>query len=192
MKKSLIGILLAALLLSLALVSSAFAEEITATASTSSEPDWAPQYGIDGNPDTFWCAVDGAFPQWYTVDLGAEYDISAVEATLYDVDTPWKYMIEGSTDNENWTMLADKTTDGVTAQYTKENVSGKYRYIKITVTYVDNGHWAAFTEVNVIKADSAATNPDTGDSFNMFLMIGLAVVSGAALLFARKAAKAVK
>jgi LPXTG-motif cell wall-anchored protein len=192
MKRSLTGILVAALLLSLALVSTAFAEEITATASTSSEPDWTPEYGIDGDPETFWCAMDGSFPQWYTVDLGAEYEISAVEATLYDVDTPWKYMIEGSTDNENWTLLADKTADGVETQYTKETVSGKYRYIKITVTYVDNGHWAAFTEVNVIKADGAAANPETGDNFNPLLMIGLIVVSGSVLLFTRKATRSTK
>jgi hypothetical protein len=102
---------------------------------------------VDGNTSTYWCASSGSFPQWLDVDLGSAKTLLNIKTNFYASET-WKYKIEGSNDNSNWTMLADLTGSGINAQNTSDNVSGSYRYVRLTVTY-GSVDWAAVREFQV-------------------------------------------
>ncbi|MCD9022541.1 discoidin domain-containing protein [Cohnella silvisoli] len=118
-----------------------------AAASSSSSAAFAADKATDGNADTYWCATDGTFPQWLTVDLGTSQALSKATTQFFVNDT-WKYKIEGSNDNSSWTLLADRSAVGVAAGQVADNLSGSYRYVRITVVS-GAANWAAIREFNL-------------------------------------------
>lgn len=124
-------------------------EVYTATTSTASTTNGGlvPSNALDGNDATYWCASNGVFPQWLNVDLGSNNIISDIKTKFY-ANELWKYKIEGSKDNTNWTVLVDKTGTGVSAQDVDDHAGGVYRYVRITVTE-SGGDWAAIREFKV-------------------------------------------
>lgn len=109
-----------------------------------------PDRAVDGNMSTFWCASNGSFPQWLKVDLGASYSLSQIKQTFADTDgSTYYYKLEGSTDNTNFTLLVDRTSSGVVGPAVTENVSGTYRYVRITITGASNGHYGSSKEFEV-------------------------------------------
>ena len=103
--------------------------------------------GADGNTSTYWSANSDTFPQWMTVDLGSDSSLRVVEQNFVDFDT-WKFKVEGSRDNVSWTPLMDRS-DGVVGQSFKQNVTGTYRYVRLTVLASAAKHWASSSELNV-------------------------------------------
>ena len=130
---------------------------INATATASSEA-WAPYaapYAVDGRVradasyENRWIANGNAFPQTLTLDLGRQYTLSQIRQTTAETDgTVSTYKIEGSTNGGTWVTLVDHTGAAV-ADGTSDNVSGTYRYVKLTVTGMSNGHWASSNELEV-------------------------------------------
>ena len=102
----------------------------TGATSSSLEAGHEPFNAVDGDAASYWRAGNATTPQWLTVDLGNNSLIDRVEQTFVDDDTR-KFGIEGSTDNATWTMLLDKTA-GATGRVFSQNVSGTYRYIRLT------------------------------------------------------------
>lgn len=105
---------------------------------------------VDGLQWTQWTAPSAA-NQWLSVDLGSIYSLSTIRQTFAETDNSnYKYKIEGSTDNSTWTTLVDRTGTGVNTSATIfENVSGSYRYLKLTVVGVTNNHWINSKEFEV-------------------------------------------
>ncbi len=125
----------------------------TATASSDNGSPYLPSKAVDGNVATLWCPTDGTFPQWLKVDLGSLYSLGTVKQRFHDDDnSTFYYKIEGSTDNTNWTVLADRTNTGRTGQTFEESVSGTYRYVRLTVTNATNSHWASSDEFEVYES----------------------------------------
>lgn len=102
---------------------------------------------VDGNMGTRWCANDGNLNHWWYVDLGSNQTISKVETTFESSGYAYQYKLEGSTDNTNWTMLKDKTTNtDITQTQVDTFTSTSKRYVRITITGLGSGRWASFWE----------------------------------------------
>ena len=116
------------------------------TVSTFSATGFTGIQTVDNSPRTYWCAGNGTFPQWLSVDLGVNTELSFIQTKFY-ANEQWKYKIEGSVDNIVWMSLASHT-DGAVGYFMKDSVIGSFRYIRITVTgsTVD---WAAIREFSV-------------------------------------------
>ena len=120
----------------------------TATVSSSSASGYTGSQAVDNSPRTYWCAGNGTFPQWLSVDLGVITPLSLIQTKFY-ANEQWKYKIEGSLDNVIWSSLASHT-DGAEGYLMKDSVNGNYRFIRLTVTgsTVD---WAAIREFSVFN-----------------------------------------
>jgi hypothetical protein len=64
----------------------------------------------------------------------------------------YKYKVEVSTNNVNWTLVADKTNNTSTALTQTDNFSTTARYVRITVTGLQSSPatWASFYEFRVL------------------------------------------
>jgi hypothetical protein len=119
--------------------------EVSSEASTSLQGSNA----VDDWFDSYWQASGSSVPQWLKYDLGAVYALNAV-SMRFPSSATWKYKLEGSTDNSNWSMLADRTGTGVIGDKSLDSVTGSYRYVRATITYVSSGS-AGITEIRVYK-----------------------------------------
>ena len=107
----------------------------------------------DGDPDTSWCADDepegGA--EWWQVDLQKPFDLSGCQITWPFNGKNYRYKVEGSADQKNWSLLCDRTKTQARAQVQdlKFENARQIRYVKVTVTGFDDGCWASIAEVRV-------------------------------------------
>ncbi len=111
--------------------------------------------GNDGNLSTRWCAADGSNNHWWTVDLGALYNISGSEVTWEKSGKVYDYKIEVSADNSNWSLKVDKTNN---TSYQQVQADGFYanaaRFVRISVTGLEPDCWASISEFKVFGAGS--------------------------------------
>ena len=119
------------------------------TTTASSNNGYGPSRAVEGDTGTFWCASSGSFNQWLKVDLGASHTMTSIKQTFADNDgSTFYYKLEGSTNDSSYTTIADHTSTGV-GYSTTDNVSGSYRYVRMTVTNITNNHWASSKELEV-------------------------------------------
>jgi beta-galactosidase len=104
--------------------------------------------GNDGSTTTRWCANDGNLNHWWKVDLGASHALTGSEV-MWEFARNYKYKVEVSTDNTNWTMAVDKTANASTAQTQNDPFTATARYVRITVTGLAASTWASFFEFRV-------------------------------------------
>lgn len=101
----------------------------------------------DGNPATYWEAMDTAPNAWWQIDLER---IVAIEkfALLFPGDGPWRYRIEVSNDGTNWKTAVDQTNSSITAKNRTDNASGgtNGRFVRVTITGMPAGKAAAISE----------------------------------------------
>ena len=107
----------------------------------------------DGDPDTYWCADDEpeGGPEWWQVDLEKSRDLTACQIRWPYEGNKYQYKIEGSNDRKTWTMLSDQTKSKSKSQVhdLRFQKSAKARYVRITVTGLDDGCWASIAEVKL-------------------------------------------
>jgi fibronectin type 3 domain-containing protein len=108
-----------------------------------------PFYGNDGTNSTRWTASNSSFPQWWKVDLGSVQNVGMVNIK-WENSAAWsfRYKIEVSTNDVNYTTAVDQTGRTVTGDST-DIFSASARYVRITVTGQNNGGWASFYECQV-------------------------------------------
>ncbi|WP_307602086.1 discoidin domain-containing protein [Paenibacillus sp. V4I9] len=107
--------------------------------------------GNDGSTTTRWTANDGNTGHWWTVDLGASKDITRGTQVMWEqIGKAYKYKIETSNDNVNWTLKVDKTDNTSTDQIQNDVFVGTARYVRITVTGLPSGNWASFYDFKVL------------------------------------------
>ena len=102
----------------------------------------------DGSLSTRWTAASGSYPQWWRVDLGLVQSINEVIINWENsANWSYKYRIEASNDDTNYTTAVDQT--GRTAFGDSTNVFSAFaRYVRVTVTgYSGSGNaWASIYE----------------------------------------------
>lgn len=113
----------------------------------------------DGDPATCWRADDEpeGGPEWWKVDLGAAFDLSACNIRWPFDGKRYRYKVEGSADQKTWSMLSDQTKSDATSQVHKLKLhdTGPIRYVRITITGLDEGCWASISEVKVFGSEHA-------------------------------------
>lgn len=114
----------------------------------------------DGDPETRWCADDEpeGTPEWWQVDLQTPADLSGCQIRWPYDGKKYRYKIEGSADGKSWTLLSDQTNTTATAQVQdpKFKIVSQVRYVKITVTGVDEGCWASICEVKIFGLEQTS------------------------------------
>ncbi|MDC0773524.1 discoidin domain-containing protein [Streptomyces sp. HD] len=134
----------------------------TATASSeeSSKGNTAAK-AADGSTASRWCANNGDTGQWLKVDLGSEKSLTGTRIVWESAATNYRYRIEGSTDNTNWTTLADLTATTGTIGTSQVQVT----VFRAQARYVPNSD-GSFRLVNVrngwradVKDASTADGP---------------------------------
>ena len=111
-----------------------------------------PSKAIDGNMSTYWCTSSYILPSYLTVDLGSSVQINNIDQTFVD-SANWKFRIDISTDNVNWTTIIDNTITAVPGNEFVYNVNYTARYVRLYVTGSDNGAWATSKEFMVSKSN---------------------------------------
>ena len=95
--------------------------------------------GIRNNPNAYWaCNADADGMAWWQVDLETLEEVARVVVVCYYGDSRhYGFLVEGSQDGQNWTILADKrynfrrsTIDGYECRFEPQ----KIRYLRITQT----------------------------------------------------------
>jgi hypothetical protein len=111
----------------------------------------------DGDSETCWRADDEpeGGPEWWQVDLGKSFELSACQIRWPFDRKRYRYKVEGSGDEKTWTILSDQTKTNSTSQIHKLKLkdTGPVRYLRITVTGVDEGCWASICEVKVFGSE---------------------------------------
>ena len=107
----------------------------------------------DGDPQTCWRADDEpeGGPEWWQVDLEKPYGLSGCQIRWPFRGKCYRYKVEGSADAKKWSLLSDQTNTTATSQVhdLKFPKADPVRYLKITVTGLDDGCWASISEVKV-------------------------------------------
>jgi len=107
--------------------------------------------GNDGNSSTQWSANDGRLNHWWKVDLGASYTLTGTKV-IFQFARNYRYKIEVSTDNINWIVVVNQTTNISLAQTRQDNLSATPgRYVRITYTGLPyfQPAWASHYEFEV-------------------------------------------
>lgn len=125
-------------------------------------------YAVDEDAKNFWAAETGDPGEYITVDIGEVADIRGIQILWDRVDAAqlgWgapaleqyqSYTVEVSDDNENWTLIIDKSnnTEDLRSDYIELPTPVYARYIKLTNVFTpDEGKFA-------VKALRAFGNPD--------------------------------
>ncbi len=117
----------------------------------------------DGDPKTCWRADDEpeGGPEWWQVDLEKPFDLSGCQIRWPFDGKRYRYKVEGSADRKTWSLLSDQTSSTATSQVhdLKFQKAGKVRYVKITVTGLDEGCWVSISEVKVFGPKQATGAP---------------------------------
>ena len=107
----------------------------------------------DGDPDTCWRADDEpeGGPEWWQVDLEKPRDLSGCQIRWPFAGKSYRYKVEGSADGKKWSLLSDQTKTASTSrvQKLKFEKAVQVRYVKITVTGLDEGCWVSISEVKL-------------------------------------------
>ena len=123
-----------------------------------------PAYAVDEDAKSYWAAKTGDPGEYITVDLGEECDIRALQVLFDRLGSSSRtaleqyrcYTIEVSDDNENWTLIVDKSNNpqDLWADYIELPTPVYARYIKLTNVFTpDDCRFA-------VKGLRAFGNPD--------------------------------
>lgn len=114
---------------------------------------YAPNFAVDENMKTYWCAATGNKGEWLQSDLGVISTVHAVQINYADQDATLmekqlgifhRYIVYHSVDGKKWTVLIDKqnnTTD-VPHDYVELSKPVRTRYLKIENIHVPTGKFA--------------------------------------------------
>ncbi len=117
----------------------------------------------DGDPETCWRADDEPEdgPEWWQVDLEKPFDLSGCRIRWPFDGKRYRYKVEGSAEGKTWSLLSDQTKTTATSQVQdlKFQKAEQVRYVKITVTGLDEGCWVSICEVKVFGRAHARRAP---------------------------------
>jgi beta-galactosidase len=119
----------------------------------------------DGSPSTRWTANNGSAGHWWKVDLQGMFDLKGSEVLWYRSDAYYRYKIEVSADDQNWTLVVDRTDNSDRMQTMKDEFEATARFVRITVTGTEAG-WASMYEFKVFGSGSTSAGEWSPPSLN--------------------------
>ncbi|MER5214351.1 discoidin domain-containing protein [Streptomyces sp. NPDC002838] len=139
----------------------------TASSQESSKGNTAAR-AVDGSTATRWCANNGNTGHWLKVDLGSTRSLTGTRIAWEFDAKNYRYRIEGSTDNTNWTTLTDLTattsTSTSTSQVQIATFAAQARYVRVTVTGLPSGAWRPSVASRSTTGPSAPACPSPPDA----------------------------
>ncbi len=106
-----------------------------ATATSVKGANYVPEYALDHNFASKWCAATNDYPQTLTVDLAGKRAISRIETSFEYPTLSYKYRIETSLDGKIWSKYADRTAEfSLAASPCKDTGQVDAAFIRITIT----------------------------------------------------------
>ena len=115
----------------------------------------------DGRLDTRWCANGSQVNEWVTVDLEEPQDVAAIRLHWERrTDIAYRYKVEASPDNENWTVVVDESQNKKKGGLRPHKIDAKgVRYLKTTFLGADRNLWGSLWEFEA----SAGELPEISD-----------------------------
>jgi hypothetical protein len=115
--------------------------------------EYTPQNIVDENIRSFWLAQKNDDQQWVEIDLEKPAKVFAIQLSFHDYKSNMygkipglmhRYLIEGSNDGNNWTMLVDKKDNwrDVPNDYVELDSPQTVRYIRFNNIHVPTPHLA--------------------------------------------------
>lgn len=142
------------------------AQAASATFTASSQVAGYPVSNVgDGNQATYWESANNQFPQWVQADLGAPTDVAQLVLKLPAANWGARtetFSVQGSTDGSSFTDLkpsAGYVFDPAKANTVTVDVSGKPRYVRLTVTANTGWPAAQLSEFEVHGPAGGDTQP---------------------------------
>lgn len=127
----------------------------------SNESGHGPAYGNDADASnaSYWSAYP--YPQWWQVDLGANYEIRQIKIRNYvDGTRYYRYEIQTSLDGASWTTVATKSNNNVaTDDGDSYSVSSLGRYVRVNVTYNSANRGTHISDLKVYGYKECSLNP---------------------------------
>ena len=107
---------------------------------------------------------------WVTIETGdgqpyavKSYSFSTHDDGSWHDRAPKSWKIEGSNDNSNWTLIDERTNDDeilnanyTTFEYTPNNTTDKFRYIKLTLVAMKSDGWTQVGEFHVLSTSDVS------------------------------------
>jgi xylan 1,4-beta-xylosidase len=139
-------------------------------------PNHPKNYATDEEVRTFWSARTGSKGEWITLDLQKKCIINALQINYAENGTKimgrnpeifYQYLLEYSTDNKSWKILADKTLNktDVPHDFLELKKPVKARYIRLTNVHVPDGTFA-LAGLRVF-GDGGGKTPEAVNSFRL-------------------------
>ena len=130
-----------------------------ATSSSIENDDHNAARANDGDLRTGWTADDEpeGGPDWWQVDLGGAFDLTACEITWPFDRMNYRCRVEGSADQKQWQLLSDQTKTASRTQLQRLSFKNAValRYLRITITGFDDGCCAGISEVKVFGVSNS-------------------------------------
>src|SRR5207248_5712488 len=101
----------------------------TASASSLENASLGAASAFDNNSGTRWSSA-AADPQWISVDLGQNYNISEIKLN-WETAAGKNYLLQVSTDNVNWTTVKTVTGNTTAGVHDYAGLSGLGRYVRM-------------------------------------------------------------
>jgi uncharacterized repeat protein (TIGR03806 family) len=145
---------------------------------SSYEGGFTGQSAVDGSATTRW-GSEFEDPQWIRIDLEAAYRINRIVLT-WEAAYGSAYVIEGSTDGNTWSNIVTRT-NGTGGTETFDDLSGTYRYIRLTGTQRGTVWGYSLFEFEVWGGSSAPAPtinvlaPTTGQHYSQGQQVNLQV-----------------
>ncbi|HIE98889.1 MAG TPA: c-type cytochrome [Fuerstia sp.] len=119
--------------------------------SKSEQPGNFRKHLTDGLLNTRYCPSGSQIDEWVTVDLEAPQHVRAIRLHWEKpTDIVYKYIVETSADNENWTRVADASNNDQPGAIRAHTVDAPdTRYIRTTFLGASRGLWGSIWELEV-------------------------------------------
>ena len=111
---------------------------------------------VDGDNGTRWCADGDSFPQWLQFEFEHPHRLREIEIAWESGGIVYRYRVEGSSDEKEWTLLLDKSKNSSNQQIAEPlSVDTMVKFVRIVGTGSNSG-WCSIREVK-IKGDGIGT-----------------------------------
>ncbi|MHB1036872.1 MAG: discoidin domain-containing protein [Pirellulales bacterium] len=105
----------------------------------------------DGDFTTTWFTGKPTLGNWWKVDLGESHKLTGCRLMWHDPGFWYQYRIEVSADGRQWTTAVDMTQNTEVKWVPSHKFAADARWLRITVTGMENGCWLGIREVEVFE-----------------------------------------
>ena len=132
-----------------------------ATATYFEDPPRNPNKALDGNYSTRFSPANSKAGFWWQVYLTKPEDLTGCRIVWEFNGKRYRYKIEGSDDGKIWSMLVDFTKNEKvrTQVHVHKFEASGIRYLKMTITGLDQGAWGSFWEFEVFGKELEEWKP---------------------------------